>query len=147
MKKILMFAMAVVLFASCGGNAAEKLIAVYEDATEEIQSAKCEEEFCMIDAKLEYELAKIRYENRDELKAMEKKMDAGDAEMVKFEEKFAEARKAYRNAAKEARKALPIAYAEFIVQALNDCSGVRRMRMHPRAITKRMLPLGLEPGL
>ena len=41
----------------------------------------------------------------------------------------------------------PIAYAELIVQALNDCSGVRRIRMHPKAITKRILPLGLEPGL
>ena len=41
----------------------------------------------------------------------------------------------------------PMAYAEFIVQALNDCSGVSLMRMHPNAITKRMLPLGLDPGL
>ena len=41
----------------------------------------------------------------------------------------------------------PIAYAELMVHALNDCSGVRRIRMHPRAMTKRMLPLGLEPGL
>ena len=41
----------------------------------------------------------------------------------------------------------PIAYAVLIVQALKDCSGVRRMRMHPRAMTKRMFPLGLEPGL
>ena len=41
----------------------------------------------------------------------------------------------------------PMAYAELIVQALKDCSGVRRIRMQPRAITKRILPLGLEPGL
>ena len=41
----------------------------------------------------------------------------------------------------------PIAYAELMVQALNDCSGVRRILMHPRAITNRMFPLGLEPGL
>ena len=41
----------------------------------------------------------------------------------------------------------PIAYAVLIVHALNDCSGVRRILMHPRAITNRMLPLGLEPGL
>jgi hypothetical protein len=41
----------------------------------------------------------------------------------------------------------PIAYAELIVQALRDCSGVRRILMHPRAITKRIFPLGLEPGL
>lgn len=41
----------------------------------------------------------------------------------------------------------PIAYAVLIVQALNACSGVRRIRMHPRAITKRISPLGLEPGL
>ena len=41
----------------------------------------------------------------------------------------------------------PIAYAVLMVQALNDCSGVRRILMQPRAITKRMLPLGLEPGL
>ena len=41
----------------------------------------------------------------------------------------------------------PIAYAEFIVHALNDCSGVRRILMHPRAITNLMFPLGLDPGL
>ena len=41
----------------------------------------------------------------------------------------------------------PIAYAELIVQALNDCSGVSLILMHPRAITNLMLPLGLEPGL
>ena len=41
----------------------------------------------------------------------------------------------------------PIAYAVLMVQALNDCSGVRRILMHPRAITKRMSPLGLDPGL
>ena len=41
----------------------------------------------------------------------------------------------------------PIAYAELMVHALNDCTGVRRILMQPRAITKRMLPLGLEPGL
>ena len=41
----------------------------------------------------------------------------------------------------------PIAYAELIVQALNDCSGVRRIRIQPSAITKRIFPLGLEPGL
>jgi hypothetical protein len=41
----------------------------------------------------------------------------------------------------------PMAYAEFIVHALNDCSGVSLILMHPRAITKRMLPLGLDPGL
>ena len=48
----------------------------------------------------------------------------------------------------EPRESLtPMAYAEFIVQALNDCSGVRRILMHPKAITNLMLPLGLEPGL
>ena len=41
----------------------------------------------------------------------------------------------------------PMAYAEFIVQALNDCSGVSLIRMHPNAITNLMFPLGLEPGL
>ena len=41
----------------------------------------------------------------------------------------------------------PIAYAEFIVHALNDCSGVSLILMHPRAITNLMLPLGLDPGL
>ena len=41
----------------------------------------------------------------------------------------------------------PIAYAEFIVQALRACSGVKRILMHPIAITKRMFPLGDEPGL
>ena len=41
----------------------------------------------------------------------------------------------------------PIAYAELMVQALNDCSGVSLILMQPSAITKRMLPLGLEPGL
>lgn len=41
----------------------------------------------------------------------------------------------------------PIAYAELIVQALNDCSGVSLILMQPNAITKRMLPLGLDPGL
>ena len=41
----------------------------------------------------------------------------------------------------------PIAYAVLIVHALKDCSGVRRILMQPRAITKRIFPLGLEPGL
>lgn len=41
----------------------------------------------------------------------------------------------------------PIAYAELIVQALNDCSGVRRILMQPSAMTNLMLPLGLDPGL
>ena len=41
----------------------------------------------------------------------------------------------------------PIAYAELIVQALNDCSGVSLILMHPRAITNLMFPLGLDPGL
>ena len=41
----------------------------------------------------------------------------------------------------------PIAYAELIVHALNDCSGVSLIFMQPRAITNLMLPLGLEPGL
>ena len=48
----------------------------------------------------------------------------------------------------EPRQSLtPIAYAELMVQALNDCSGVRRILMQPRAITNRMFPLGLDPGL
>ena len=41
----------------------------------------------------------------------------------------------------------PIAYAELIVHALKDCSGVSLMRMHPNAMTNLMFPLGLEPGL
>ena len=41
----------------------------------------------------------------------------------------------------------PIAYAELIVQALNDCSGVSLILMHPKAITNLMFPLGLDPGL
>lgn len=41
----------------------------------------------------------------------------------------------------------PMAYAELIVQALKDCSGVRRILMHPRDIIKRMSPLGDVPGL
>ena len=41
----------------------------------------------------------------------------------------------------------PIAYAELMVHALNDCSGVSLILMHPSAITKRMFPLGLDPGL
>ena len=41
----------------------------------------------------------------------------------------------------------PIAYAELIVHALNACSGVSLMQMQPNAITKRMSPLGEEPGL
>lgn len=41
----------------------------------------------------------------------------------------------------------PIAYAELMVQALNDCSGVNLILIQPSAITKRILPLGLEPGL
>ena len=48
----------------------------------------------------------------------------------------------------EPRQSLtPIAYAELMVHALKDCSGVRRILMQPRAITKRMFPLGLDPGL
>ena len=41
----------------------------------------------------------------------------------------------------------PIAYALFSVTALNACCGVRRIWMQPRAITKRMSPLGELPGL
>ena len=41
----------------------------------------------------------------------------------------------------------PIAYAVLMVHALNDCSGVRRILMHPSAIIKRISPLGLDPGL
>ena len=41
----------------------------------------------------------------------------------------------------------PMAQALLSVQALKACAGVRRMRMHARAITKRMSPLGDEPGL
>ena len=41
----------------------------------------------------------------------------------------------------------PIAYAELIVHALKDCSGVSLILMHPSAITNLMSPLGLDPGL
>ena len=42
---------------------------------------------------------------------------------------------------------MPMAYALLSVQALNASSGVSLICMQPRAITKRMSPLGDEPGL
>ena len=41
----------------------------------------------------------------------------------------------------------PIAQAELIVHALKASSGVSLILMHPRAMTKRMSPLGEDPGL
>ena len=41
----------------------------------------------------------------------------------------------------------PIAYALFIVHALNACDGVSLILMHPSAITILMSPEGDEPGL
>ena len=40
MKKILLFAMALFLLSSCGGDAADRTVAIYEDATEKVLSAK-----------------------------------------------------------------------------------------------------------
>ena len=41
----------------------------------------------------------------------------------------------------------PIAYAELSVTALKAWAGEIRIFMQPRAITKRMSPIGDEPGL
>ena len=41
----------------------------------------------------------------------------------------------------------PIAYAALMVTALKACAGVSFIRMHPRAMIKRMSPAGEEPGL
>ena len=42
---------------------------------------------------------------------------------------------------------IPIAYAPLSVQALNASSGVSFIFMQPNAMTKRISPLGEEPGL
>lgn len=42
---------------------------------------------------------------------------------------------------------VPMAYDEFIVQALNASSGVSLILMQPSAITNLMLPEGDDPGL
>ena len=97
MKKILIAAMAALLLLSCSGNDVyDKVIAVYENAAEEVLTANSKEECRALERKLNAECSKVLREYGQELAELQRKADDGNRRSVAKLAELNEAKRLYR---------------------------------------------------
>ena len=105
MKKILIAAMAALLLLSCSGNDVyDKVIAVYENAAEEVLTANSKEECRALERKLNAECSKVLREYGQELAELQRKAADGNKRAVARLDKVNDAKRLYRENKANKRK-------------------------------------------
>ena len=97
MKKILLFVIILFLFSACGGNVYDRTIAMYEDATEELLSAKSREEALVVNRKLNSDYSALLRENGDEFTELRRRALEGDKKIALQFEKVNEIKRLYKD--------------------------------------------------
>ena len=106
MKKILFILVAAFFFSSCENNVYDKTIAIYEDATEKIQSANNKEELRQVERELNAEYSRLLHECSTEFAELGQKVAEGNKKTVQQYEKVKEAKRHYWEAKKVRKKEL-----------------------------------------
>lgn len=106
MKRILFVFMVGLLLSSCGGNAFDKTIAIYEDAIEDIQSVTGREELRLAERQLGADYAKLKKDCANEFAELELKAANGDEKVVEQLKKVKEVKLRYVDAKMKKRKEL-----------------------------------------
>ena len=106
MKKILLFVMTLFMLSSCGGDAVDRTVAIYEDATEKVLSAKNRDELRSLERQFNVDYSNLKRETMEEIAELELKAKGGDKKAIKRLENIKEAMFAYINAKNLKRKEL-----------------------------------------
>lgn len=105
MKRVFMAAVAAVLLLSCSGNDVyDKVIAVYENAAEEVLTANSKEESRALERKLNAECSKVLREYQQELAELQREAANGNKRAVARLEKVNDAKRLYRENKASKRK-------------------------------------------
>ena len=78
MKKILLFVMTLFLLSSCGGDAVDRTVAIYEDATEKVLSAKNRDELRSLERQFNVDYSNLKRETMEEIAELELKLAEAD---------------------------------------------------------------------
>ena len=105
MKKILIAAMAALLLLSCSGNDVyDKVIAVYENAAEEVLTANSKEELRTLERELNADCSRVLRMYANELAELESKAADGNRRAVAKLQELNDAKRLYRENKAEKRK-------------------------------------------
>ena len=97
MKKIILLLVLVFIMTSCGGNAIDRTIDLYEDATEHILQVKNREELRKAEREFDADYSQLLRECSDELDELKQKATDGDEKLLLQIKKANEAKRIYRN--------------------------------------------------
>ena len=106
MKKILLFVFSLFFLSSCGGNVYDRTIDIYEDATEQMLSAKSREEALEVNRRLNTEYRTLLRENSNEFAELKHSAQHGDKKVASQLEKVNECKRLYRDTKREKFKEL-----------------------------------------